>query len=249
MKILVAEDDPVSRTLMVGILNSSLSGYEVLPVNDGTEAWNTLQANPDTALAILDLTMPGLTGMELLDRMRTDSRFAKLPVIICTASSDRATVGAAAARGIRYFLVKPFSRTTVLEKVWQICKPATVAVPVLDDLSAVRQQLGIDRPTHRELVEHLVRMGDAWATGAQRATDFSRVRVSALIASDLHPLFTKAGAGGVATALKEAEQSLGVYRAKPLRSEEAECFRQSRLAGERVQRELDRLREAMHTIG
>lgn len=246
MKILIADDDPVSRTLLTGIIQSGGGGYNIVAAVDGAQAWADLQSNPDVKLAILDLSMPGMSGLELIDRMRGDPRFASTPVIICTGTADRATVTAAIKRGITQFLVKPLNRTTVLEKVWSICKPTPVVAPVLENTNEVRQRFEIDRETYREMLEQALRLADLWASNAQRANDFPRVRTAALLAPTMRQLFSSLGAVSVAAKLQEAEESLAVYRRKPLQAEEANCYRTSRTAGEKVQRELDRLRQELH---
>lgn len=248
MKVLIADDDPVSRTLMVEILRSAQAGYDIISVDDGNLAWSTLEANVDTKLAILDLQMPGLDGFELLKRVRADPRFAQLPVIVCTGTSDRATVTKAAMQGVRDFVVKPFTRTAVLEKVWNICKPATTAQPVLKDLSAARQRYEIDRETHRELMGHFVRVADMWAADARRATDHARVRGLGIRAGNLKQFFVGLGAAAVGARFLEAEQELAKFKTKPLAADMPNCLRTAQHLGERIQIEIDRLRELLDTI-
>ncbi len=248
MKILIADDDSVSRTLMVDILNSAQAGYDLLPVEDGVKAWEALETNPDIKLAIIDLMMPGSSGLDWLDRTRADPRFSQLPVIVCTGSTDRATVATVAARGIREFLVKPFTRTTVLEKVWHVCRPSAVAIPVLRDLSAARQRFEVDRDAHRELVAHFVRVADMWATDARRATDYPRVRSLAVRAGNLKQLLSGLGAAALAARFQEAEEALAMYKAKPLANDMSTCLRKAQQLGEKIQVDIDRLREMLDTI-
>ncbi len=248
MKVLIADDDPVSRTLMVEILQSAQAGYEIISVDDGDQAWRTLEANLDTKLAIVDLLMPGLGGFELLKRVRSDPRLAHLPVIVCTGSSDRATVTKAAMHGVSDFVVKPFTRTSVLEKVWHICRPPTTAQPVLKDLTAARQRFDIDRDTHRELMGHFVRVADMWAADARRATDYPRVRGLAIRATNLKQMFVGLGAAAVGARFQDAEEALAPYKAKPVATELPVCVRKAQQLGEKIQVEIDRLREILDTI-
>lgn len=248
MKILVADDDAVSRTLIVEILKSAHAGYDTLLADDGTKAWETLQTNPDVKAAIVDLSMPGMTGLDWIDRVKADTRFSHLPIIVCTASTDRATVASVGARGISNFLAKPFSRTTVLEKVWQVCRPAATGLPVVRDLAAARQRFEIDRDTHRELLGHFVRVADMWATDARRSTEYARVRALAIRAANLKQQFSGLGAAAVAAKFQEAEDVLGVYRAKPLASEMPDCLRKVHQLGSSIQQDIDRLREVLDTL-
>ena len=248
MKILIADDDIVSRVLMTEILQSAQAGYEILAVGDGNEAWSALESTPEIKLAILDQTMPGLTGLELLRKARRDPRFAQLPIIVCTATSDRATVTEAARSGVTDFVVKPFSRTAVLEKVWHVCRPSFAGVPVLKDVAAARQRFEIDRDTHRELLAHFVRVGDLWATDARRANEYARVRSLAIRASHLKQMLAGLGAAAAAGRFQEAEDALGAYRTKPLAPELPGCIAKAQKLGESIQPDLDRLREMLDTI-
>jgi len=248
MKILVADDDPTSRILMMDILRSAQAGYVTVPAQDGLEAWGILEANPDVKVAIIDLSMPGLTGLDWIDRVRADPRFVDLPVIVCTASVDRATVTAVAARGIGTFLAKPFARTTVLEKVWNVCRPPAVGVPIVRDLGAARQRMEIDRDTHRELLGHFVRIADLWATDARRSNEFARIRALAIRAANLRQMFANLGAPAVAARFQDAEDILGTYRAKPVNADMPNCLRKAHQLGDKIQPEIDRLREVLDTL-
>ena len=68
MKILIAEDDPVSRRILEATLVKW--GYEVSVALDGTEAWEMLQRENAPSLAILDIMMPGIDGLEVCRRVR-----------------------------------------------------------------------------------------------------------------------------------------------------------------------------------
>lgn len=248
MKVLIADDDAVSRTLMIEILRSAQAGYDIIAVEDGNLAWKMLESNADMKLAILDLAMPGLGGFDLLKKMRADTRFRELPVIVCTGTSDRATVTTAAQHGVRDFVVKPFTRTAVLEKVWHCCRPPITTLPVLKDLNLARQRFEIDRDTHRELLGHFVRVADMWATDARRATEYPRVRGLAIRAGNLKQLFNDLGAAAVGARFLEAEEALVVYKAKPLANDMQACLRKAQQLGEKLQAEIDRLREMLDTI-
>lgn len=248
MKILIVEDDADARTLMVDILSSAQVGYELLPAPDGLSAWQALQVHDDVSLAIVDLTLPGLSGLELITRMQGDKRFAEIPIIVCTGNTDRTTVGHVAAKGIRNFLVKPFTRATVLDRVLQLCRPTITDAPVVRDLSGARQRHEIDRETHRELLGHYIRVADLWAGDARRASDFARVRGLAIRALHLRQMLGSLGAAAAAARLQEAEQALGVYRVKPLASEMHQFLKLTQQHGEKLARELERLREVLETI-
>lgn len=248
MKILVADDDPVSLTLLVDILTSAQADYDLITAEDGQQAWAGLEAHPDLKLAIIDLAMPGMTGLDWLARTRKDPRFTTLPVIVCTGNTDRPTVSTVAALGVSNYLVKPFTRTSVLEKVWHVCRPAPTDAPVLRDLAGARQRMEIDRDTHRELLANLVRIADLWAGDARRALEFPHIRALTIRATNLRQMLASLGAAALAARLQEFEEVLGPFRVKPLAADLHACLRKTQQAGEKIQLEIDRLREALDSI-
>ena len=68
MKILIAEDEPVSRRLLEAFLRKW--GYAVVAVAKGDDAWALLEAEEPPRLAILDWMMPGIEGVEICRRVR-----------------------------------------------------------------------------------------------------------------------------------------------------------------------------------
>lgn len=103
-KILIAEDDPASRELLLEILGEL--GYELLEARDGGEALRQIeQASPD--LVLLDIQMPVLDGFAVLRRLRQDPRFASLPVIALTAYAMREDREKTLAAGFDAHISKP----------------------------------------------------------------------------------------------------------------------------------------------
>ncbi len=102
--ILVADDLEGQRLVLEMLL--SVDGYDVTTVEDGKAALEYLKTNtPD--LAILDVMMPFLTGIEVCDRMKRIPRLRHVPVIILTAMRDAETVEAAKAHRADEVIHKP----------------------------------------------------------------------------------------------------------------------------------------------
>lgn len=105
-KILIAEDDPASRELLLEILDSM--GYEVIAACDGAEALQKIgDTRPD--LALLDIQMPTLDGFTVLHRIRQDARFANLPVIALTAYAMKEDREKSLRAGFDAHLSKPLN--------------------------------------------------------------------------------------------------------------------------------------------
>lgn len=111
-KILVIEDEEDILNLVKIILE--ISGYEVMVAHDGYQGLELVKNNPD--LIILDLMMPGMTGWEYLDKIRSEG-FSNIPVIILTANAQMSTIETAINKKVDDCLVKPFDKGDLLEKV------------------------------------------------------------------------------------------------------------------------------------
>jgi two-component system, chemotaxis family, chemotaxis protein CheY len=117
MKILIADDDPVSRTVLAKIV-ATQPDHQVTLAEDGHEAWALLD-DPGRSfdVAFLDLSMPKIDGFELLRRIRNSPFLKSTEIIVCTGSNDRASVVKAVELGARHYLVKPCAAEAVLGKL------------------------------------------------------------------------------------------------------------------------------------
>src|SRR3954470_6600968 len=144
MKILIAEDNAISQELLKKILVRR--GHEVVVAGDGRVAWDLLCQGLNPDLAILDIMMPAMSGLEVLQRIRKDPRFKRLKIILCSALRDRETIAQGATLGIEYYILKPFKPDLVLqqvEKALQGLSEAPAATPAMagenvDDVTLVR---------------------------------------------------------------------------------------------------------------
>ena len=108
MKILIAEDDPVSRRILEAALKRW--GYEVSVTNDGEQAWAALRRHDAPSLAILDLMMPGLGGLEICRRVREIPSATPPYLILLTALTSKEDIVRGIQAGANDYLGKPFDR-------------------------------------------------------------------------------------------------------------------------------------------
>lgn len=106
MRILIAEDDATSRIVLATVLTKD--GYDVTATDDGGAAWEALQRPDAPRLAILDLMMPGIDGLELVRRVRAIPSAAPPYLIIVSTKSDKVDVIAGLDAGANDYLTKPF---------------------------------------------------------------------------------------------------------------------------------------------
>ena len=111
---LIVDDDPDVRDLVAYKLEQS--GFEVRRAANGQEALESVAAQlPDVVL--LDIMMPGLSGIEVLERWRVEPSTAHLPVLLLTAKAQESDVERGFELGADDYIVKPFSPREVVRRV------------------------------------------------------------------------------------------------------------------------------------
>ncbi len=105
--ILVVEDDPGDVGLIEAVFATGLSYTDVDVALSGEEAQEYLLQRDLPALITLDLFLPDTNGLDILEWMGRDDRFADIPVVIFTSSSDPAHARRAYSLGARRYLQKP----------------------------------------------------------------------------------------------------------------------------------------------
>jgi CheY-like chemotaxis protein len=114
MRILVVDDNPDIRVLLVSILQRA--EYEVIEAADGISVATWVKdTQPD--LIILDLLMPELDGWETLKRLKSDPSSKDIPVIISSALSEQEDLELARLMGAVDFIPKPWSNDDLLSRI------------------------------------------------------------------------------------------------------------------------------------
>ncbi len=116
-KLLVAEDEDVLRMLIVDTLEDE--GYVIDEATDGLEAIELIEKN-QYDLILVDYMMPGLTGIEVIEKVRTMEEKNDTLIMMLTAKSQQADEEQARKAGADFFLAKPFSPTKLAEMVGEI---------------------------------------------------------------------------------------------------------------------------------
>jgi len=116
-RILVVDDEPHIRRILTALL--SMEGFETRLARDGTEGLRVWAAEAFD-LVILDLIMPGASGLEVLAKIKSDPAKGSTPVIILTAKGQDTDRHAALAGGADDFLTKPFSPKKLVSRIREI---------------------------------------------------------------------------------------------------------------------------------
>ncbi|MDX2288733.1 MAG: response regulator [Hyphomicrobiaceae bacterium] len=104
--ILAADDDPIFRSLVTARLRTM--GTRVVEAESGMDAWQAAATN-DFALAVVDLEMPGIDGMTLIQCLRSHPRTKHIPIVVCTSRENTKAMQDAIAAGASSYLTKPLN--------------------------------------------------------------------------------------------------------------------------------------------
>ena len=129
--VLVVEDDPSVRGLLQTLLTAE--GYEVNAASDGL-AGLVKAAAQQPALILLDLMMPDLGGLRVLEELRSDPDMASIPVVVVTGKVD-AVPGLREVLGERSVFSKPFAVAELLERVAEVTGGPGPAAPRTEQTS------------------------------------------------------------------------------------------------------------------
>ena len=130
--VLLAEDDADIRLLVT--LRLKKAGHQIRAFGDGPSALAGAREHPPD-LAVLDIMMPGMSGLEVCRELRKDPATAKIPVILLTALAQEADVTAGFAAGADDYIVKPFSPRDFTMRVQAVLARAQTGAQTPDDLT------------------------------------------------------------------------------------------------------------------
>lgn len=117
-EILIAEDDPDLRPLLERAFENK--GYDVRAFADGADVLDYLDEGGRPAGILLDLMMPGVDGLEVLDELAVDEELAAIPVVMLTGYDGTEAVETALDRGADDYVTKPFSPNDLVARVGEL---------------------------------------------------------------------------------------------------------------------------------
>ena len=115
MKILIADDDLTSRTILEGVLKKW--GYQPVVASDGNAAWEVLQKPDAPSLVVLDWKMPGMDGLEVCRRVRERSTSNPPHIILLTARGDKADIVEGLEAGANDYVSKPYDNDELRARI------------------------------------------------------------------------------------------------------------------------------------
>jgi two-component system, chemotaxis family, chemotaxis protein CheY len=115
MQALVVDDSLAMRSIMGRILREL--GFEVIEAKNGQEALNHLERGAHPRVALVDWNMPVMDGVAFLRNVRGNAAWSDVPVMMVTAESESSLVLTALEAGANDYLMKPFTREALVEKL------------------------------------------------------------------------------------------------------------------------------------
>ena len=116
MKILSVDDSTIIRKIIRSAVE--VLGYDLIEAAEGMEALAVLEENYEsTELILLDWNMPGMNGLEFLEKVKRDSRFKNIPVMMVTTESERENIVKAIQAGAKHYMTKPFTTEEIIKRI------------------------------------------------------------------------------------------------------------------------------------
>jgi len=184
MRILIAEDDFTSRTMLTGVLKKR--GYEVVETVNGVAAWDALRQTDAPRLVILDWMMPEMDGLEVLGRVRAVQTERPPYVIILTARDETSDIVAGLDAGANDYLAKPFDPGELIARVQVGRRMVAMQEALIQSKQALEHQATHDSLTGmlnrraiydhlRKELSHAERHGDGLAVGMCDIDHFKQI--------------------------------------------------------------------------
>ncbi len=155
LRVLIADDHAANRMVLQGVLQKA--GHRVMAVDDGVEALDALAVG-DFELAVVDLHMPSLSGIDLLRQLRVMEAggHARTPVVVLSADATPESVQACKDAGARAFIAKPFAVAKLLDGIAEIALGGAVTTPVEEPRTAA---LGSDEVLDPSVLDEFAAIG------------------------------------------------------------------------------------------
>ena len=114
----MVDDSETIRNQVCGALAGA--GFAVLEAADGVEGQARIAEHPDTAVVILDINMPRMGGLEMLESLKTNPKVALPAVLVLTTEAQQSLISRARAAGAKGWVIKPVNMDRLVDAVKKI---------------------------------------------------------------------------------------------------------------------------------
>lgn len=115
MQALLIDDSRALRRILGQMLREL--GYTVREAGDGQQGLELLQSGPAPDVVLVDWNMPRMNGLEFVQAVRAQPRFAQLPLMMVTSETEMERVSAAITAGANEYVMKPFVKEIIADKL------------------------------------------------------------------------------------------------------------------------------------
>jgi sigma-B regulation protein RsbU (phosphoserine phosphatase) len=179
--ILAVDDTPTNITLLAGLLGET---YKVKAATNGAKALELAAANPPD-LILLDIMMPGLSGYDVLERLRADPRLRHIPVIMISAVDEIESVIRCIELGAEDYLPKPFNPTLLRTRVGASLEKKRLRDDIVRHLDQIENEL----KQAREIQMSMVPLDFVAPSAARPVEIFATLEPARDIGGDLYDFF------------------------------------------------------------
>ena len=114
-KAMIVDDSRAIRMILAHTLHQL--GFETIEAGDGRAALAQVGSHPDISLFLVDWNMPEMNGLEFVQNVRRDTRFAQAPIMMVTTETEMSQVVKALEAGANEYVMKPFTEEMIVEKL------------------------------------------------------------------------------------------------------------------------------------
>jgi len=118
MRVLVVDDSLTMRRVIKNLL-AKIGITDVVEASDGLEALEVLEQTDGIDLILTDWNMPNMTGIEFVEKVRSNSKYDNIPIIMVTTNASKSDIIRAIGAGVNNYIAKPFTPETIKEKIEQ----------------------------------------------------------------------------------------------------------------------------------
>ena len=139
LQVLIADDEPVSRTIVGAMLKKA--GFPVIYALDGEQAWQALDSSDPPPLALLDWEMPKLQGPEIVERLRARDTPTPTYVILLTSRDSSADIVRGLRAGADDYVTKPANEDELIARVNVGAKVVQLQAALADRVRSLEEAL------------------------------------------------------------------------------------------------------------
>jgi len=123
LKIFVVDDDADDRYFLAEAIHAVIQPVDIVELTDGLELMQAIESIPaenNSVVVLLDMNMPKMNGLEVLEALQFDEKYKDIPVMMVSTSQKETLITEAYRLGVRRYFTKPYDTTEYQKMIQQI---------------------------------------------------------------------------------------------------------------------------------